>query len=113
MRRVVITGIGVVSCLGNSKTEVLDSLQNGRSGISFNDQFEEMGMRSLISGSVDLEIKELIDFILCQEGCYFSRITGSGSACIGIFSSFNSAKTAKKIIKRNFPNYWLKVSKTI
>ena len=61
MRRVVITGIGVVSCLGNSKTEVLDSLQNGRSGISFNDQFEEMGMRSLISGSVDLEIKELID----------------------------------------------------
>ena len=61
MRRVVITGIGVVSCLGNSKTEVLDSLQNGRSGISFNDQFEEMGMRSLISGSIDLEIKELID----------------------------------------------------
>ena len=61
MRRVVITGIGVVSCLGNSKTEVLDSLKNGRSGISFNDQFEEMGMRSLISGSVDLEIKELID----------------------------------------------------
>ena len=61
MRRVVITGIGIVSCLGNSKTEVLDSLQNGRSGISFNDRFEEMGMRSLISGSVDLEIKELID----------------------------------------------------
>tara|TARA_B100001245_G_scaffold78289_1_gene55795 strand:+ start:3404 stop:4615 length:1212 start_codon:yes stop_codon:yes gene_type:complete len=61
MRRVVITGIGVVSCLGNSKTEVLDSLQNGRSGISFNDQFEEMGMRSLISGSIDLEIRELID----------------------------------------------------
>ena len=61
MRRVVITGIGVVSCLGNSKTEVLDSLKNGRSGISFNDQFEEMGMRSLISGSIDLEIRELID----------------------------------------------------
>ena len=61
MRRVVITGIGVVSCLGNSKTEVLNSLKSGRSGISFNDQFEEMGMRSLISGSVDLEIKELID----------------------------------------------------
>ena len=61
MRRVVITGIGVVSCLGNSKIEVLDSLQNGRSGISFNDQFEEMGMRSLISGSIDLEIRELID----------------------------------------------------
>ena len=61
MRRVVITGIGVVSCLGNSKTEVLDSLKNGRSGISFNDQFEEMGMRSLVSGSIDLEIGELID----------------------------------------------------
>ena len=61
MRCVVITGIGVVSCLGNSKTEVLDSLKNGRSGISFNDQFEEMGMRSLVSGSIDLEIGELID----------------------------------------------------
>ena len=61
MRRVVVTGLGVVSCLGNSKAEVLDSLRAGRSGISFNNRFDEMGMRSKISGSVDIDLKELID----------------------------------------------------
>lgn len=61
MRRVVVTGLGVVSCLGNSKAEVLDSLRAGRSGISFNDRFDEAGMRSKISGSVDIDLKELID----------------------------------------------------
>ena len=39
MRRVVITGIGIVSCLGNNKTEVLDSLKQGRSGIRHNESF--------------------------------------------------------------------------
>ncbi len=61
MRRVVITGIGVVSCLGNNKEDVLDSLRNGRSGIVANEKFKEMGLRSHISGSVDIDIKEHID----------------------------------------------------
>ena len=61
MRRVVVTGLGVVSCLGNSKAQVLDSLRAGRSGISFNDRFDEAGMRSKISGSVDIDLSELID----------------------------------------------------
>ncbi len=61
MRRVVISGIGVVSCLGNSKEDVLDSLKEGRSGISFNEKFKEMGLRSQVCGSVDIDTSEHID----------------------------------------------------
>ena len=61
MRRAVITGLGVVSCLGNSKQDVVDSLRAGRSGIRFNESFREMGLRSQVSGHVDIDIKEHID----------------------------------------------------
>jgi 3-oxoacyl-[acyl-carrier-protein] synthase-1 len=61
MRRVVITGIGVVSCIGNTKEDVLDSLRAGRSGIVANESFKEMGLRSNVSGSVNIDTKELID----------------------------------------------------
>ena len=61
MRRVVITGIGAVSCLGNTKEEITDSLRAGRSGIVFNETFKEMGLRSQICGSVNIEIAEHID----------------------------------------------------
>ena len=61
MRRAVITGLGVVSCLGNSREAVSASLREGRSGISFNESFREMGLRSHVSGSVDIDLKEHID----------------------------------------------------
>lgn len=62
MKRVVITGIGIVSSLGNNKTEVADSLKNGRSGIVFAPEYAENGMRSQIHGAVkDLVFKDLID----------------------------------------------------
>jgi 3-oxoacyl-[acyl-carrier-protein] synthase I len=61
MRRVVITGLGAVSCLGNSKEEIVDALRAGRSGIVFNEAFREMGLRSQVSGSVNIDIKEHID----------------------------------------------------
>jgi len=61
MRRVVVTGIGAVSCIGNSADEITDALKHGRSGIVYNAKFEEMGLRSLISGSVDIDIKDHID----------------------------------------------------
>ena len=61
MRRSVITGIGIVSCIGNNKHEVLESLNMGRSGISFNQAYKEIGMRSHVSGSVDINASELID----------------------------------------------------
>ena len=61
MRRVVVTGIGIVSCLGNNKEAVLDSLQQGRSGIKHNQSYVDIGMRSHISGSVDINTEEHID----------------------------------------------------
>ena len=61
MRNVVITGVGIKSCIGNSYEEVLASLKNGKSGIAFNDSYKEMGFRSQVSGSVDLNFSELID----------------------------------------------------
>ena len=59
------------------------------------------------------KIKKIIDSINSQKGCYFSRITGSGSACIGIFSNMKNAAYAKKLIKLKYPKYWSVVSKTI
>jgi len=61
MRRVVVTGLGVVSCLGNSKAEVIDTLRAGRSGIRANESFKEMGLRSQVAGSVDIDVEALID----------------------------------------------------
>ena len=59
------------------------------------------------------QIGKLINFIKVQKGCHFSRITGSGSACIGIFSNMKRALYTKKLIKLKFPKYWTVVSKTI
>ena len=59
------------------------------------------------------KIKKIIKFIKSQNGCYFSRITGSGSACIGIFSNMKNAIYAQKLIKLKYPKYWCVVSKTI
>ena len=61
MRRAVITGLGAVSCIGNTKDEILDSLRHGRSGIVVNETFREMGLRSQVSGSCDIDFKEHID----------------------------------------------------
>ena len=59
------------------------------------------------------KIGENIDDIQSQNGCYFSRITGSGSACIGAFSNMRNAIYAQKLIKLKYPKYWSVVSKTI
>ena len=59
------------------------------------------------------KVRQIIDFIKVQNGCYFSRITGSGSACIGIFSDMKTAIFAQKLIKLKFPKYWCVVSKTM
>lgn len=61
MRRVVVTGMGLVSCLGNTKEAVLESLRHTRPGITFNEKFAEMGLRSQVCGSVDIDLGEHID----------------------------------------------------
>ena len=61
MRRVVITGLGIVSSIGNNKREVTDSLRTGRSGIEFIKEYEELGFRSQVAGTININIDELID----------------------------------------------------
>lgn len=61
MRRVVITGLGAVSCIGNNKSEILDSLRKGRSGIVANESYKELGLRSQVSGSCHIDVADHID----------------------------------------------------
>ena len=61
MKNVVITGMGIKSCIGNNYKEVLDNLQNGRSGIVFNKTYSEMGFRSCVSGTVNIELSDHIN----------------------------------------------------
>ena len=61
MKNVVVTGLGIKSCIGNTYDEVLLSLKNGSSGISFNDVYAEMGFRSCVSGSININLADYID----------------------------------------------------
>jgi 3-oxoacyl-[acyl-carrier-protein] synthase-1 len=61
MRRVVVTGRGIISCLGADKPTVLDALRCGRSGIRFNEAYRRQGLRSQVSGSIDLDLEARID----------------------------------------------------
>ena len=61
MKRAVITGLGIISSIGNNREEVLASLREGRSGITFSEEFKEIGMRSQVWGNVKLDTAGLID----------------------------------------------------
>ena len=61
MRRVVVTGMGIVSSIGTNKDEVLASLREGRSGIEFAEEYKSLGFRSQVHGPVRVKTEELID----------------------------------------------------
>ena len=61
MKNVVVTGMGVISCIGSGLDEVVSSLKNGISGIKSNPTYKEMGFRSHVSGSIDINLSDLID----------------------------------------------------
>ena len=73
MKRVVVTGIGIVSCIGNNQSEVTDNLKNLRSGITFAKEYEEFSFRSLVHGKPNIDISEKIDRRLL-------RFMGDGAA---------------------------------
>ena len=60
-RRVVVTGMGIISCIGNNTEEVLASLKAGKSGITFSPEYAEMGFRSHVYGKPDIDLTEAID----------------------------------------------------
>ncbi|MCK5728545.1 MAG: beta-ketoacyl-ACP synthase I [Methylococcales bacterium] len=61
MKRVVITGLGIVSSIGNNQQEVIAALKTGHSGIRFSDVYQEMGFRSHVHGAIDIDLDEFID----------------------------------------------------
>jgi len=60
-KRAVITGMGSISCIGNNLQEISNSLRQGISGISKNDEYNNLGFRSKVSGSILIDLKDLID----------------------------------------------------
>ena len=60
-KRVVITGIGAISPIGNNIEQIDESLKKGKSGISFQQEYKDIGMRSNIAGSIDVPLSEMID----------------------------------------------------
>ena len=60
-KRAVITGMGSISCIGNNLAEISNSLRQGISGISKNDEYNDLGFRSKVSGSISIDLKDLID----------------------------------------------------
>jgi 3-oxoacyl-[acyl-carrier-protein] synthase-1 len=73
MRRVVVTGLGIVSSIGNNRAEVVDALKAGRSGIEFCDTYAEMGFRSHVHGSLKVDLDAHVDRKL-------RRFMGDGAA---------------------------------
>jgi len=61
VKRAVITGLGIVSCIGNNKLEVLSALREAKSGISFSEEFSEKGFRSHVWGKPDIDVTEYVD----------------------------------------------------
>ncbi|ASD11965.1 beta-ketoacyl-ACP synthase I [Pseudomonas aeruginosa] len=59
LRRVVVTGMGIVSCLGNSPAQVLQALRQGRSGIAFNLAYAQAGLRSHVSGRLEVDFQRI------------------------------------------------------
>ena len=73
MKRVVVTGIGIVSCLGNNQKEVFQSLINSKSGITFSEEYKEYNLKSNVHGKPNIKLEDYVDR-------KFIRFMGPGSA---------------------------------
>ncbi|NQY88067.1 MAG: beta-ketoacyl-ACP synthase I [Colwellia sp.] len=87
MKRVVITGIGIVSSIGNNAEEVLASLKSGKSGITYSESFAEQGLKSNVWGKPDINIKDHID----RKALRFMG-DAAGYAYIAMAQAINDAK---------------------
>ena len=97
--------------IGKAKPKSFFNVKNNKKLINFLKNENNDLEKTVIT--IYPRIEKIIDFIKFQNGCYSSRITGSGSACIGIFSNMKNATYAQKLIKLKYPRYWSAVSKTI
>ena len=113
MKNVVVTGMGIVSCIGLNIQEVLKSLKTGKSGISSNLTYADMGFRSHVSGTININLSELIDrktlrfmseasgfgYIAAQEALLNASINleDMDSSRIGIVAGSGGASSAAQI----------------
>jgi len=113
MKNVVVTGMGIVSCIGNGLDEVLSSLKKGKSGIQHNPVYKDMGFRSHVSGSIELNLSDLIDrkvlrfmseasgfaYLAAQEAldCSGIDIESIDASRIGIVAGSGGASSAAQI----------------
>jgi len=113
MKNVVVTGMGIVSCIGSGLDAVLSSLKNGKSGIRHNPVYKEMGFRSHVSGSIELNLSDLIDrkvlrfmseasgfaYLAAQEALDYSGIDleSIDASRIGIVAGSGGASSAAQI----------------
>ncbi len=91
MKRVVITGIGIVSSIGNNADEVLASLKSGKSGITHSESFAEQGLKSNVWGKPDIDIKDHID----RKALRFMG-DAAGYAYIAMDQAINDAKLTQE-----------------
>ena len=78
MKRVVITGLGIVSCIGNDQNSVINNLKNLNSGISYAPEYQEYSFRSLVHGKPNINLEEKIDRRIIRfmgDGAAFNYIT--------------------------------------
>ncbi|WP_250657452.1 beta-ketoacyl-ACP synthase II [Alkalimarinus coralli] len=97
MKRAVITGIGIISSLGNSVEDVTESLKKGKSGIKLDETFVEKGLRSQISGQISLKPKEHIDRKL-----YRFMTDASGYGYLAMKQAIEDAKLEEDQVKSDF-----------
>jgi len=113
MKNVVVAGMGIVSSIGNGLDEVLSSLKNGKSGIQHNPVYKEMGFRSHVSGSIEINLSDLIDrkvlrfmseasgfaYLAAQEALNHSGIDleSMDTSRIGIIAGSGGASSAAQI----------------
>ena len=82
IKRAVVTGMGSISCIGNTLEDISNSLKNGKSGISINEEYENLGFRSKVSGSLNISLKEKIDrklFRFMGEAAAYSYLSATNA----------------------------------
>lgn len=114
MKRAVITGFGIVSSIGNNKQEVLNSLKEGRSGISTAQEFKDLNLRSHVWGDINIDVKEHIDrktlrfmgdaaayaYIAMQEAIKDSKLTEEmvSNVRTGLIAGSGGASSANQVL---------------
>jgi len=110
MRRVVVTGLGIVSSIGNSAEDVLASLKAGKSGITADTSYAEHGFRSQISGKPDIDVSEHIDkrpLRFMGPGAAYAHIAMQQAiADAGFVHIFDAGRTSNRVGKRRAQTYW-------